>query len=373
MTSQNMPIDYQSTLDRILYKPGQYPEDKHDPHQFAVAIILRTKDRPLCVPRAIMSILGQSFKDWQLVIVNDGGNANALDIVLSPFRHALSGRLTVIHHPVSLGMSRGLNVAIDASSSQFIVVHDDDDSWHPDFLQHTVNFLNDPANSDCCGVATHAMRVIEEMTVSHIIERERNDFNSKDNPFTRVSLYRLMMQNTFTTNSFLFKRSIINKIGYFNEDLPVLNDWDFNLRCAFHYEIGMIPKHLAYYHHRISQQNGNYGNSIIATSNLCLQYETVIRNRWLRTLLNSENHAPLIGLCFAQGGQELASSYLPDKVDTILRNQQYTLNWFEKNIRQPLTHEITALQNHIGLLQRKLDLLLAAHVQERTEKDKRLA
>lgn len=369
MMKSNQPGGYQATIDKLLYQPAHFPEDKNN-YPYTVAIILRTKDRPLCVPRAIMSIMNQTFKNWQLVIVNDGGNANALDIVLSPFKYQLGERLVVIHHATSLGMSRGLNVAIDASASNYIVVHDDDDTWHPDFLSQTVRFLKDPANSDCCGVATHAMRVIEEMTVSHIIEHERNDFNSKDNPFSRVSLYRLMMQNTFTTNSFLFKRSVINEIGYFNEDLPVLNDWDFNLRCALRYEIGMIPQHLAYYHHRITQQTGNYGNSIIATSNLCLQYETIIRNRWLRTLLNSESHAPLIGLCFAQGGQELASTYSPDKLDTLLRNQQITLNWFDKNMRLPLAQDIAGLQNHIGLIQKKLDLLLSAQIQDDANKSK---
>lgn len=356
--------DYQATLDKALYQPTIFPQDTHS-YSFTVSIILRTKDRPICLPRAINSILNQRFQDWQLVIVNDGGNVEIFEAAISQFKSVLENRLIVIHHDVSKGMSRGLNVAIDASSSQYIVVHDDDDTWDINFLFHTVNFLKDAANADCCGVATHANRVVEEIINDQFIERLRNDFNSKDNPFTRVSLYRLMMQNTFTTNSFLFKRNLINLIGYFNEDLPVLNDWDFNLRCAFRYEIGMIPMALVNYHHRVAQnKQANYGNSIIETGNLCLQYETVIRNRWLRTMLNSEAHAPLIGMCFAQGGQELENSRLPEvidgvskKIDVVTNNQQLTLSWIEKKICVPLGQDLSLLQNHILSLHKKIDML----------------
>lgn len=359
MTQNSAARNYQATLDRVLYQPAVFPQDTNS-YPFKVAIILRTKDRPICIPRAINSILKQHFQDWQLVIVNDGGNVSVLENVLSPFKPVLENRLIVIHHDVSMGMSRGLNVAIDASSSQYIVVHDDDDTWDENFLHHAVNFLQDAANADCCGVATHAKRVIEDIVNDQFVEQLRNDFNSSINPFNRVSLYRLMMQNTFTTNSFLFKRNLIDLIGYFNEDLPVLNDWDFNLRCAFHYEIGMIPMALVNYHHRASQnKNADYGNSIIATGNLCLQYETVIRNRWLRTMLNSETHAPLIGMCFAQGGQELENSNLPGKIDNILKNQQVTLSWLEKKICIPLGQDLSVLQNHLLNLHKKVDILAA--------------
>lgn len=352
--------DYQSTLDRIFYEPTQSSNDTKK-YKYAVSIILRTKDRPICLPRAIKSILNQTFKDWQLVIVNDGGNLDTLKPCLQPLAQALQDRLIFIHNPVSLGMSRALNMAIDESSSEFIVVHDDDDTWQPEFLIQTVSFLRNPENNDCCAVITHSTRVVEEIVNDTIIERSRTDYNAGQNPFTRVSLYRLLMQNMITTNAYLFKRSIIDKIGYFNEDLPVLNDWDFNIRCALHHEIGVIPQYLANYHHRVNQQNTTYGNSIIHTSNLCLQYETVIRNRGLRNLINSKNHSELLGLVFALGGHSLQSLAVPDYVAHIANFLQQLPQWIEKNTKTTVENEMNSLKTQLSVLQMKLDRLLTTN------------
>lgn len=338
--------DSSAKTDRCIYKRCHAAVPAKE-SKYAVAIIMRTKNRPLCLPRALASVHQQKFKNWQLVVVNDGGDENIVEAALKPFREIYADRLVVIHHPISLGMSEASNAAIRASSSEFIVVHDDDDSWHPDFLQEAVAFLRDTNNDDCCGVITQTVQVLEEIVDDKIIERERRDFNSAENPQTRVNLLRLLMQNNITTISYVFRRSVIDKIGYFN-NLPVLDDWDFNIRCALHYEIGVIQKHLANYHHRITQQNSAYGNSIIATSNVCLQYETMIRNAGLRTLFNSEKHAELLGLCFAFGGYFLTS----------LQNQQQSLVWIDQKLRSPLAVDIANMQKQLATLQAKLDLLL---------------
>lgn len=348
--------DYQSTIDRIFYEP-QKPIIDTKKYQHTVGIILRTKDRPICVPRAIKSIMNQTFKDWQLVIVNDGGNLNALVECLQPFVQDIQERLVLINNSVSVGMSRALNIAIDQSSSEFIVVHDDDDTWHPEFLAHTVSFLRLPENNDCCAVTTHSMRVTEEIVNGTIVERGRDDFNSFKLPYARVELYRLLMQNTIATNAFLFKRSIIDKIGYFNEDLPVLNDWDFNIRCALQHEIGVIPQPLAYYHHRVNQQHTSYGNSIIHTSHVCLQYETVIRNHGLRNIVNSKNHSELLGLFFALGGQELIGTTVPHNIHQISNFLQQLPQWIANNTKATVEAEVNSLKNQLSMLQMKLDML----------------
>lgn len=353
----NDAVDYQSKIDRILFEPS-VAEETDEQYALAVTIILRTKDRPLCLPRAINSVLKQKFTQWHIVLVNDGGDVALLNATLAPFMDTLKQRITIINNPVSLGMSRGLNLAIDACESEFIIVHDDDDSWEPDFLQETVAFLKNPANADCGGVITHSNRVMENIVNDQMVEILRNDFNSKENTFTRLDLFRLLMQNTFPPISFLFRRLVVKKIGYFNEDLPVLNDWDFNIRCAFHYEIGVIPLHLANYHHRINQQNTNYGNSIIATSNLCLQYETVIRNASLRKMLHSKNHSDLLGLCLALGGQELPNLHLAEKVQENKQALGQIIPWIDQQLRRPLAVDVGNMHKEFTEMQFKLDEIL---------------
>jgi glycosyltransferase involved in cell wall biosynthesis len=352
-----MTVDYQSQSKQFIYKESiTEKSDKHYTH--TVAILLRTKDRPLMLPRALNSIQKQTFKDWQLVIINDGGDASILEKSLTHFRSIYNERLIVINHPTSLGMSRALNVGIDASSSEFIVVHDDDDSWQGNFLEETVAFMQSPTSHDCGGVITHSIKVLEEIAGNQIIERNKTDFNSLDNPFTRINLFRLLMQNTFPPISFLFRRLVVDKIGYFNEDLPVLNDWDFNIRCGLHYEIGVIHKLLANYHHRINQQNSAYGNSIIATSDLCLQYETAIRNSALRNIVNNKENSPFLDLCLVLGGHYVLGVTDPVKIDYLVKHQQQLQTWIDQSFKGPLGQDLGVLQKQLNNIQDKLDTLL---------------
>jgi glycosyltransferase involved in cell wall biosynthesis len=229
-----------------------------------VTIITRTKNRTVLLRRAIESILSQSYSDWLHVIVNDGGDPAPVDELVNSFKGVYQGRLKVIHNAQSLGMEAASNVGIRASSSEFIAIHDDDDSWQSAFLERSVTFLDTPPpslNTPIAGVVSYSTRILEEFDGQQVRIVSKESFNTW---MTGISLYRLASSNTFPPISFVFSRSAMDEIGLFREDLPVLGDWDFHLRFAARYEIGLIREELANYHHRISLQSGDYGNSVIA-------------------------------------------------------------------------------------------------------------
>ncbi len=74
-----------------------------------VAIITRTKDRPILLRRAIRGVLDQTFRDWVLVIVNDGGSPEGVELVVDEMADELNGRALVLHHPIPLGMQTAAN------------------------------------------------------------------------------------------------------------------------------------------------------------------------------------------------------------------------------------------------------------------------
>lgn len=251
--------------------------------QARVAVITRTRDRPLLLQRALDSVLGQRFTDWTHVVVNDGGDPRLVSSALAPRRDRYRGRLTRIDNPQSIGMEAASNVGMDASSSEFVVIHDDDDSWHPDFLARCVAFMDSDAKPrlgcDYGGVITHSARIDEEMLEGGVRIVSSGPFNTW---MDAVSLSRLAAGNTFPPISFLFRRDVLDQVGRFREDLPVLGDWDFHLRVCAQYEIGLIPELLANYHHRASTQSGEYGNTVIADERKHHAYDTLYRNELLR-------------------------------------------------------------------------------------------
>jgi len=242
-----------------------------------VAVITRTKNRPLLVRRALESICQQTFKRFQWVIVNDGGELDAIDAIAAE-AEARGVDTLVIHLPASIGMEAASNKGIHAVDSQYIVIHDDDDSWQPAFLEVTTDFLRQ--NPSYGGVVTQSMRVDEEIMGDCVRVLSKYPFNRT---LTNVYLIDLLGANSFPPISFLYKREAFRAVGDYDPTLPVLGDWDFNIRFLQRYNIGVVPELLANYHHRVNVQGGAaYENTVIAGVSQHLLYDAVIRNRMLR-------------------------------------------------------------------------------------------
>lgn len=249
-----------------------------------VAVITRTKNRPLLLPRALDSVLGQKFEDWIHVVVNDGGEPGAVDGLIAARAGRYAGRCHVIHNNTSRGMEAASNQGIGAAASRYVVIHDDDDAWHPDFLCKTVAYLEEHAAfPKLAGVISHTERVIETIRGDRIKTVTSHDFNSW---VTTVHLFRMLAENMFPPISFLFQRDAMEAIGPFREDLPVLGDWEFNIRFVQRFEIGVLREHLAYYHHRLPK-DVEYSNTVVGQSESHEAYSALLRNEWLRSDLDS--------------------------------------------------------------------------------------
>lgn len=252
-----------------------------------VAIITRTKNRPFLLKRAIESVLCQSYPNWIHVIVNDGGNAADVDVLVERYSDNYKGRVRVIHNPTSRGMEAASNAGIQAVDSDYIVIHDDDDSWSPDFLLQTISALRywSTRIPSVKGVVTYCNRVIEHIEGQIVITDHVEPFNHWMQPGL-VSLEEMLHQNLFPPIAFLYERAVLQEFGGYREDLPVLGDWEFNVRFLMLYDIAVHPVALAFYHHRPSA-GGTLGNSVFADASLHQQYRKLLLNQWLREDLSS--------------------------------------------------------------------------------------
>ncbi|GBR08085.1 glycosyltransferase family 2 protein [Acetobacter oeni] len=264
------------------------------PQQGYVAVIMRTKDRPLLLPRALGSVRLQSFPDWHLYLVNDGGDREALENQLALYRTVFGDQLTVIHHETSLGMEAASNAALAAGEEEFVVVHDDDDTWDVDFLRETVCFLNSPKNTHCPGVATDCVVINEEIEEGTVRETRRHIWKHDDGV---VDYGKMLYHNPFAPICFLFRRSVLAQIGTFDAELPVLGDWDFNIRLIQEGDIGFIHQPLASYHLRQTDGTSIYSNSIIGSVSDHRLQNVLLRNRLLREMLDKQPE--LLGLLAA--------------------------------------------------------------------------
>lgn len=256
-----------------------------------VAIITRTKNRCILLRRAAESVASQTYRDFVWVVVNDGGDHAAVCAELECCG-VDRRKIRLLSHAQSLGMEAASNAGIRASNSDFIVIHDDDDSWEPDFLRKTVLFLESKGGQKYGGVITHSTYISEEIRGADVIIHEKRPYMEW---VRTVELAEMFCGNFFAPISFLFRRSLYSEIGGFNEALPVLGDWYFTLELLTKADIGVIPELLANYHHRDrGDVNAAYANSVIGAVSKHEEYAPIVRNAFIRNY--GKNQAMAFGM-----------------------------------------------------------------------------
>lgn len=264
-----------------------------------VAIVTRTKDRPLLLARAAESVAAQTHRDYSWVVVNDGG-------ALEPVMEVVCGsgvepaRVTVCSNDTSRGMEAASNIGIRAVRSEYVVIHDDDDSWHPDFLETAVGFL---ARSEGTydGAITKTLYVSEEIRAGAVVEHGRWPYNDW---VENVQLSEMAVGNIFAPIAFLYRRRLWEALGGYDETLPVLGDWDFNLRFLMRADIAALPQTLAHYHHRDrGGAGGAYANSVTGGISKHAAYAAILRNAYLRRAAWDPAYGPLAALIAEGYGQ----------------------------------------------------------------------
>ncbi len=246
--------------------------------QHKVAVITRARLSPRMLVRASKSVSSQTMKDFLWVIVNDGGDPAPVDRIVQAAGASGIG-VHVVHNEQSRGMEAASNLGVRASRSDYVVIHDDDDSWHPDFLASAVRSLDE--HPEWIGVSTHTMRVTERL------DRDRITFLRQEphQPvLSAVHLADMLRSNLFPPISFLYRRLIYEKLEGYDETMKVFGDWDFNLRALLIGDIGVVAKQLANYHVREKLHRNGSGLCQFHIAHLSdhILADAAYRNRWLR-------------------------------------------------------------------------------------------
>jgi glycosyltransferase involved in cell wall biosynthesis len=257
-----------------------------------VAVITRTKDRPRLLERCIGSLLAQDFDDWVHVIVNDCGDQSAVVTATEPFSEQYKGRLCLTHHATSKGMEAASNTGLRASQSTFVAFLDDDDTWDPQFLSAMVQALVGEQSQKVKGVVCQSKIIRENLQNGHTTEVGEQVLNGE---LRFVSIEELLIANQFTNNAFLFYRSAQEEIGFFNEELPVLGDWDFNIRFLLRFDVAVVRRVLARWHWREKSEASSDVNTVHAPAAPHDAWRVHLANRALRgDWLDGNKHLSLI-------------------------------------------------------------------------------
>lgn len=198
-----------------------------------VSVVITTYNYAGFLTTAIESVLAQSLKADEVIVVDDGSTDGSPDVVA---RYAERGVRYI--YKENGGISSARNAGIKASSGELIAFLDADDIWLPDKLALQVEHMRQHPE---VGLVTAS----EWQTGEHgedpwLLERK---------PVASANVYRRMLVENFIGNPSLtlIRHEVFRRVGLFDEGVGLGQDWDMWMRIAREFPIGVIGKPLIYY------------------------------------------------------------------------------------------------------------------------------
>jgi glycosyltransferase involved in cell wall biosynthesis len=187
-----------------------------------VSILIATYNRFEFLEKAIASALRQTWKDFEVVVVDDGSSDETALVVARaqkkddriryfPIMH--SGRISIVS-----------NVGLRQARGKYIAILDDDDEWiDEEKLEKQVNFLDTNHDYVMCGggiIADDGEKKVKILKPKEDAEIRKN----------------FLIANPIANSTAMFRKSILNDVGLYDETLIQFADWDFWLK------VGLIGK-----------------------------------------------------------------------------------------------------------------------------------
>jgi len=195
-----------------------------------VSVIIPTYNRSQQLETALKSVALQSYENIEAIVINDGGED--VSVVIGKFKGELE--IQYITHKQNKDRAAARNTGLKKARGEYIAYLDDDDIFHNDHIETALRVLT---NSGFKIVYSDAFRTHQKnIDGNYQIIR-------KDIPYSTDYQPGIFLKTNITpTTCIIHEKSVIDKVGYFDESLPVLEDWDLWIRISQKYEFYHIKK-----------------------------------------------------------------------------------------------------------------------------------
>lgn len=181
------------------------------------------------VKDAIESILSQTFKDFEFIIINDASKDKSLEIIKS-FQDS---RIKLIDNSINLGLTKSLNIGLKSAKGKYIARMDADDISHPDRFKKQLEFLE--AYNDIALVGSF----VEVINEKNFIIDKRELIQDPD-----LIKFRMLFSNQFVHSSIFFRKALIDQIGGYNEKYKYSQDFELLSRLNQDHNMTNLPEYL---------------------------------------------------------------------------------------------------------------------------------
>lgn len=211
-----------------------------------VSVIIPTHDRKEYVVKAINSVLSQTYKNIEIIIIDDCSTDGTHQVISDLCKQ--NNRIFLIKNSVNLGPAESANRGIDCSRGKYIAILDDDDVWcEAKKLQKQVSFLETHVGHVLVGGGV--IRVSKEgKELSRYLPIEH------DNDIRKA----ILIDNVFAHSTVLFTRESWKQAQGYQKDLQYFADWDLWLKLG---KLGSFYNFQEFFCYYLDQQHGKNRNS----------------------------------------------------------------------------------------------------------------
>jgi glycosyltransferase involved in cell wall biosynthesis len=192
-----------------------------------VSVIIPTYNRVALVTEAVASVEAQTFRDFEILVVDDGSTDATLE-ALAPWED-----VRILRQPRRAGVAAARNLGAAAARGEWLAFLDSDDLWLPEKLALQMAYLKDRPSLLLCQT--------DETWVRHGVRVNKPASHRKvAGSIFLPSLTRCMV----SPSAVVLHRQLLADHDGFDEDLPAAEDYDLWLRLTWRFEVGLVDKPL---------------------------------------------------------------------------------------------------------------------------------
>lgn len=209
------------------------------------SVIIPLYNKAPYVAKAIESVLGQTYRDFEVIVIDDGSTDQSLEVAKT-FENK---SITIVSQPNS-GVSTARNNGVKLAKYPYICFLDADDWWHPTFLEEMKRLITDFSDAGIYGsgyyIVKNGQERIAPIGVPQGFERGIIDY---------CEVYAKILCMPLTSISVAIPKHIFDEEEGFKSKLKFGEDFDLWIRIALKHKVILVNKPLAYYNQDVDINN----------------------------------------------------------------------------------------------------------------------
>ena len=213
-----------------------------------VSVIIHTYNNERFMAETVESVLNQTYKDYEIIVVDDGSVDGTRD-ALMPYMQKIR-----YHYKENGGIASAKNAGIGLSQAEFVAFLDHDDLWAPDKLQLQMEHFNENPQ-------------IGLVYAKYTSFRDGKKLRTKPEKGYSGWIFKELIAKSFIqTSTVVVKRECLDAVGPYDETFSLGDEYDMFLRIARKFQCGFVDKGLTRY--RVHDTNASNNDFLFDNENL---------------------------------------------------------------------------------------------------------